>query len=73
MKPGQKLWSREELILAINQYCKLPFGRLHSRNPDVIRHAKVNYDFSCFITGIDNPNYWWQVTLNPGAWIASID
>lgn len=41
MKPGQKLWTREELILAINLYCKLPFGKLHSRNPDVIELAKL--------------------------------
>lgn len=41
MKIGQKLWTREELILAINLYCKLPFGRLHRNNPDVIKLAKV--------------------------------
>jgi putative restriction endonuclease len=41
MKPGQKLWTREELILAINLYCKLPFGRLHSRNPEVVSLAKL--------------------------------
>lgn len=33
MKPGQTPWTREELILAINIYCKLPFGKLHQRNP----------------------------------------
>jgi putative restriction endonuclease len=36
MKQGQKLWTREELILAINLYCKLPFGKLHRSNPEVI-------------------------------------
>lgn len=41
MKKGQKLWTREELILAMNLYCKLPFGRLHSRNPAVIGLAKL--------------------------------
>lgn len=41
MKEGQKLWTREELILAINLYCKLPFGRLHNRNPDVIHLSKL--------------------------------
>ena len=41
MKEGQKLWTREELILTINLYCKLPFGKLHSRNPDVIELAKL--------------------------------
>ncbi|MDM8516569.1 HNH endonuclease [Desulfobacterales bacterium HSG16] len=29
-------WTREELILAFNLYCKIPFGTLHSRNPRII-------------------------------------
>ena len=37
MKKGQNLWTREELIIAINLYCKLPFGKLHRNNPDVLR------------------------------------
>ena len=41
MKKGQRLWTREELILAINLYCKLPFGRLHRNNPEVISLAKL--------------------------------
>lgn len=41
MKEGQKLWTRDELILAINLYCKLPFGRLHNRNPEVINLANL--------------------------------
>lgn len=41
MKEGQRLWTREELILAINLYCKLPFGRLHSINPEVVNLAKL--------------------------------
>ncbi|WP_246200179.1 HNH endonuclease [Maribacter luteus] len=39
MKKGQKLWTRNELILAINLYCKLPFGRLHRSNPQVVHLA----------------------------------
>ena len=35
MKEGQTLWSRNELILAINLYYKIPFGRMHSTNPEV--------------------------------------
>ena len=35
-----KPWTRDELIVAMNLYCKLPFGLLHQRNPDVIRLAK---------------------------------
>ncbi|MFT4735600.1 MAG: putative restriction endonuclease [Arcticibacterium sp.] len=41
MKKGQKLWTREELILAINLYCKLPFGRLDKSNPQVIHLAEL--------------------------------
>lgn len=41
MKQGQKLWTREELILAVNLYCKLPFGRLHRLNSEVIHLAKL--------------------------------
>lgn len=41
MKDGQKLWTREELILAINLYCRLPFGRLHKSNPEVIHLANL--------------------------------
>lgn len=41
MKEGQKLWTREELILAINLYCKIPFGKLYHRNPAIIALAKL--------------------------------
>jgi putative restriction endonuclease len=41
MKEGQKLWTREELLLAINLYCKIPFGKMHSRNPDIIQLATL--------------------------------
>ena len=41
MKKGQKLWSREELILAINLYCKLPFGKLHKGNPDIVKLSSL--------------------------------
>ena len=35
----RKPWTRDELILAINLYCKTPFGRIHVRNPDIIQLA----------------------------------
>lgn len=41
MKKGQRLWTRNELILTINLYCKTPFGRLHRSNPDVIELSKL--------------------------------
>ncbi len=34
-------WSRDELILAFNLYCKTPFGRIHTHNPDIIALAKL--------------------------------
>jgi len=33
-------WTREELIVAFNLYCKIPFGRIHIRNPLVIQLAE---------------------------------
>ncbi|AEI49407.1 HNH endonuclease [Runella slithyformis] len=35
------LWTREELIVAFNLYLKLPFGKMHSRNADVIHLATI--------------------------------
>ena len=32
----RKPWTRDELILAINLYCKTSFGRIHMRNPEII-------------------------------------
>ena len=32
-------WTREETLVALNVYCRLPFGRLHARNPEVIEVA----------------------------------
>ncbi|MEI7830732.1 MAG: HNH endonuclease [Prolixibacteraceae bacterium] len=36
----RRLWTREELILALNLYLKLPFGKLHHGNPEIIHLAK---------------------------------
>lgn len=41
MKAGQTLWTREELILAINLYSKLPFGKFHKNNTEVIALAHL--------------------------------
>jgi putative restriction endonuclease len=37
----RNLWTREELILALNLYLKLPFGKLHSGTPEIIHLAKL--------------------------------
>jgi putative restriction endonuclease len=36
-----KLWSREELIVAFNLYCKTPFTKIHSNNKTVKELASV--------------------------------
>ncbi|MBL0144840.1 MAG: HNH endonuclease [Chitinophagaceae bacterium] len=41
MKEGQKLWTRDELILAINLYCKLPFGKMHKATSEIIKFAEL--------------------------------
>jgi len=41
MAPKHKDWTREEHILAFNLYCKIPFGRQHSRAPEIINLAKL--------------------------------
>ena len=37
----RRLWTREELILALNLYLKLPFGKLHSGTPAIIHLANI--------------------------------
>jgi putative restriction endonuclease len=38
---SRKPWTREELILAINLYCKTPFGKIHYRNPEIIKLSEI--------------------------------
>lgn len=37
----RKNWTRNELIVAFNLYCRIPFGRIHNRNPAIIALAKA--------------------------------
>lgn len=32
----RKNWTREELLITFNLYCRTPFGRLHRSNPEII-------------------------------------
>ena len=41
MSSKQRLWTREELILAFNLYLKIEFGKTHKSNPDVIALANI--------------------------------
>ncbi|MDQ7011508.1 MAG: HNH endonuclease, partial [Mariprofundaceae bacterium] len=34
-------WTKEEVKLGFSLYCQLPFGKLHSRNPEIIELAKL--------------------------------
>lgn len=36
-----KLWRREQLLVAFTLYTQIPFGRLHARNPEIIRYAEL--------------------------------
>ena len=38
--PSNK-WTREELIIAFNLYCKIPFGKIQIHNPEIISLAKI--------------------------------
>jgi putative restriction endonuclease len=41
MATNHRLWTRDELIIAFNLYCKIPFGQIDARNPVVIALADV--------------------------------
>lgn len=41
MTTTRKPWTREQLVLVMNLYCRIPFGRQHSRAPEVIELAQV--------------------------------
>ena len=34
-------WTRKQLLVALSLYCRLPFGKLHSGNPEIIQLAEV--------------------------------
>ena len=43
--PGEEFmrvnWTREELMIAFNLYCKIPFGRVSQTNMDIISLANI--------------------------------
>lgn len=39
--PLSNRWGRDELKLAFHLYCQLPFGKLHSRTPEIVRLATL--------------------------------
>jgi putative restriction endonuclease len=38
--PERRSWLRDELLVAFRLYCRTPFGRLHSRNPEIVELAR---------------------------------
>ena len=34
-------WTREQALACFNLYCRIPFGKLHSRNPEIVEFAKI--------------------------------
>lgn len=39
--PPRTGWTRQQLLVAFNLYCQMPFGKMHSRNPEIIKYAKL--------------------------------
>lgn len=39
--PNRNNWRREELLIALKLYCELPFGKMHSKNPEIQHYAKI--------------------------------
>ena len=40
-KTSGSLWTREQLLVAFALYCRLPFGLLHHKNPEIVRYAEA--------------------------------
>jgi len=40
MAEKRKNWTREELIVAFNIYCKIPFSKINYRNATIIKLAE---------------------------------
>lgn len=38
---GKTGWTRDQLLVAFRLYCCTPFGKLHSRNPDIVALARL--------------------------------
>ncbi len=41
MATTRRPWTREELLVALGLYLRLPFGRLHRGNPEIVQHAAL--------------------------------
>lgn len=41
MATERRPWTRDELLIALGLYLRLPFGQLHRRNPEIVRHSAL--------------------------------
>src|SRR3989344_3474715 len=41
MKKDDQRWTRKQTIIAFNLYCKIPFNRVTSNHPEIIKVAKI--------------------------------
>jgi len=39
--PEKTNWTRQQLLLAFKLYCLIPFGKLHSANPEIIKYGEL--------------------------------
>ncbi len=39
--PTRNVWTRQQLLVAFSLYCQIPFGKLHHRNPEIIKYAEL--------------------------------
>ena len=38
---GRSGWTRQQLLVAFALYCRIPFGRMHAKNPEIVRIANA--------------------------------
>jgi len=41
MKKDDQRWTREQTIIAFNLYCKIPFNKVTSSHPEIIKISKI--------------------------------
>jgi len=36
-----KGWTRQQLLVAFGLYCQIPFGKIHSKNPELVKYSRL--------------------------------
>jgi putative restriction endonuclease len=39
--PTSRGWTRQQLLVAFGLYCQIPFGKMHSRNPEIVKYSEL--------------------------------